>query len=137
MATATINSLTITKNVANADVELIYTVNYDDFDVSTNIGYRETYQLRGDDTGQDGDDNGTGDDSVGVTFFFVSPQAANGQASRQRTQTCSLPWATLNEDSGLMTALNNDDEIRAVVTLTPQLPVTAVQESSVRVVTSP
>lgn len=136
MATATINSLTITKDTANADVELIYTVNYDEFDVLTNLGYHETYQLRGDDTGQDGDDNVPGDDAVGVQFFFVSPQSANGQTSRQRTQTWTLPWATLNEDSSLA-AIDNDDEIRAVVTLTPELPVTAVRESTVERVLSP
>ena len=37
MATAAINSLTITKDTANADVELIYTVNYDEFEVQTNL----------------------------------------------------------------------------------------------------
>jgi hypothetical protein len=137
MATATINTFTITKDVANARVNLIYTVNYDEFDIESNVGYHETYKLRGDDTFQDGDDNGVGDDPVGVTFFFVNPQRANGQSSVQRNQNWTLPWADLNEDSALGSALLNDDEIRAVVTLEPELPVTTVRESIARVVTAP
>ena len=39
MATATITRFTITRDTANADVELDYTVNYDEFDVQSNIGY--------------------------------------------------------------------------------------------------
>lgn len=137
MATATITRFTITKNTANADVELDYTVNYDEFDVESNIGYHETYKLMGDDTNQDGDDGAAGDNQVGVGFFFVSPQRANGNTSVQRTQTWTLPWASLNEDSALGSALANDDEIRAVVTLEPELPVTAVKESTALFLQSP
>ena len=136
MATATITRFTITRDTANADVELDYTVNYDEFDVQSNIGYHETYKLIGDDTNQDGDDGAPGDSQVGVSFFFVSPQRANNRPSVQRTQTWTLPWATLNEDTALG-ALANDDEIRAVVTLEPELPVTTVRESSTIVVLSP
>ena len=71
-----------------------------------------------------------------MSFFFVSPQRANNRTSVQRTQTWTLPWATLNEDTALG-ALANDDEIRAVVTLEPELPVTTVRESSTIVVLSP
>ena len=135
MATATITRFTITRNTANADVELDYTVNYDEFDVQSNVGYHETYKLIGDDTNQDGDDGAPGDNQVGVSFFFVSPQRANNRTSVQRTQAWTLPWATLNEDTALGAA--NDDEIRAVVTLEPELPVTTVRESSAIVVLSP
>lgn len=135
MATATITRFTITRDTANADVELDYTVNYDEFDVQSNVGYHETYELIGDDTNQDGDDGAAGDNQVGVSFFFVNPQRANGQTSVQRTQTWTLPWATLNEDTTLGAA--NDDEIRAVVTLGPELPVTTTRESSTIVVLSP
>lgn len=137
MATATITSFTITRDTANALVALNYTVNYDEFDVESNIGYHETYKLIGDDTNQDGDDGAAGDSQVGVSFFFVSPQRANGSTSRQRTQSWTLPWATLNEDTALGSAAANDDEIRAVVTLEPELPVTTVRESSTIVVLSP
>ncbi len=137
MATVTINSFTITRNVANADVDLVYTVNYDTFDQLTNVGYHETYKIIGDDTGQDGDDGAAGDNQVGVSFFFVSPQRSNGQASVQRTQAWTLPWTDLNEDNALGSAANNDDEIRAVVTLEPELPVTTAKESTALVLVSP
>ena len=70
-----------------------------------------------------------------MSFFFVAPQRANNRTSVQRTQSWTLPWATLNEDTALGAA--NDDEIRAVVTLEPELPVTTVKESSTIVVLSP
>ena len=70
-----------------------------------------------------------------MTFFFVSPQRANNRTSVRRNQTWTLPWATLNEDTGLGAA--NDDEIRAVVTLEPELPVTTMRESFAIVVQSP
>ncbi len=135
MATATITSFTITRDTANANVALAYTVNYDAFDQASNIGYHETYKLMGDDTSQDGDDGSVGDNQVGVTFFFVNPQRSNGQTSVQRNQAWTIPWATLNEDSALGAA--NDDEIRAVVTLEPELPVTTARESSAVVVVAP
>ena len=94
MATATITRFTITRDTANADVELDYTVNYDEFDVESNIGYHETYKLIGDDTNQDGDDGAPGDNQVGVTFFFVSPQRANDRPASSATRTWTLPWAT-------------------------------------------
>jgi hypothetical protein len=136
MATATITRFTITRDFGNADVELDYTVDYDEFDVQSNVGYHETYKLIGDDTNQDGDDGAPGDSQVGVSFFFVNPQRSNGRSSVQRTQTWTLPWATLNEDSALPFPAN-DDEIRAVVTLEPELPVTTTRESSAIVVLSP
>lgn len=136
MATATITSFTITRDTANADVVLEYTVNYDEFDVQSNVGYHETYKLIGDDTNQDGDDGAPGDNQVGVSFYFVNPQRSNGLSSVQRSQAWTLPWATLNEDFALAPQ-DNDDEIRAVVTLEPELPVTTTRESLARVVLSP
>ena len=135
MATVTITKFTITKNVANADFELEYDVNYDDFDRATEIGYTESWYLIGDDTGQDQDDGAPGDSQLGATRFFSSPQTAQGRTSVSRSHAWSYSWATLNEDGGV--ALLNDDEIRAVVKLEPILPTTSTTESSLRVVTSP
>ena len=137
MATATITSFNIDRDVANARVRLLYRVNFDEFDIATQVGYRESYKIVGDDTGQDGDDGVPGDDAVGVGFFFVSPQRANGRDYVDREQEWTLPWATLNEDNALGSVANNDDEIRAVVTLVPELPMTAVRESVALLVSSP
>ena len=135
MATVTITTFTITKNVANADFVLEYDVNYDDFDVLTNVGYHESWYLIGDDTFQDQDDGAVGDSQLGATRFFVSPQRANGQTSVSRSHAWSYSWATLNEDGGA--AGLNDDEIRAVVKLELLLPETSTTESIMRLVLSP
>lgn len=114
-----------------------YTVNWDTFDQASNVGYHESWKLIGDDTGEDGDDGPAGDDAVSFTTYLVNPQRSNGNASVGRSHAWTIPWADLNEDNALGSALANDDEIRAVVTLGPLLPVTAAKESSKRVVTSP
>lgn len=137
MATVTITRFTIVRDHANANIELDYTVNYDTFDKVTDMGYDESWRLIGDDTSQDGDDGVPGDDAVGVRFFFVSPQRSNGQDSVDRKHAWTLPWATLDEDHALGSVANNDDEIRAVVTLVPELPVTATRESVALTVSSP
>lgn len=137
MATATITTFTITKDVSNAIILLEWTVDYDTFDQLTNLGYHESWKLIGDDTSQDGDDGVPGDDAVDVNRFFVNPQSSNGQASRTRSQSWTIAWSSLNEDNTLGSALANDDEIRAVVTLEPLLPVTSTRESLSRVVSAP
>ena len=135
MATVTISRFTITKDFANANFELDYEVDYDDFDVNTNLGYTESWYLIGDDTGQDQDDGSVGDHQLGATRFFSSPQRANGQTSVSRSHAWTYSWATLNEDGGA--AGLNDDEIRAVVKLEPLLPQTSLTESVMRLVLSP
>jgi hypothetical protein len=135
VATVTITNFTITKNVANADFVLEYDVTYDDFDQLTNIGYDESWYLIGDDTSQDQDDGAAGDNQLGATRSFSSPQRSNGQTSVSRSHAWSYSWATLNEDGGA--AGLSDDEIRAIVKLEPQLPVMSTTESVMRLVTSP
>jgi hypothetical protein len=134
MAKATITRFTITQDVANALFELDYDVEYDDFDRATEIGYTESWYLIGDDTGQDQDDGSPGDQQLGATRSFSTPQTAQGRASVSRSHAWAYSWATLNEDGGA--AGLNDDEIRAVVKLVPILPTTSVTESSLRVVQS-
>ena len=135
MATVTITKFTITRNVANADIELEWDVNYDDFDQVTDLGYHESWHLIGDDTAQDQDDGAVGDSQIGTTFFFVSPQRSGGLTTRSRSQAWPISWTSLNEDGGVVGL--NDDEIRAVVTLEPLLPVTSTRESVMRLVVSP
>ena len=77
-----------------------------------------------DDTGQDGDEvPANGDDAIPQQFGFAALLSANGQTSTTRTLTRpTMAFSNLDKDVG-------DDEIRAVVTLTPQLPLGIVRES--------
>ena len=134
MASVSNIALSIVRNVANAQVTLTYDINWSNFDQLTNLPYVDSFRLIGDDTGQDGDNGVTGDDSIftGLIFplFPVVTVSSNGQAVTHRTKNLVFPFANLNED-GTLVAPNNDDEIRAVVTLTPRLPVAISTESSV------
>ena len=126
---ALVENLTVTVNrdVANADITVEYDIVWDSFDQSTNVPWEETWRLIGDDTGQDGDDGTPGDDNIPLGLMFVSTVSSNGDASTHRVKSKTIAWATLNEDKLLPPA--DDDELRAVVTLTPKLPVAASKES--------
>lgn len=131
MATASNVNLAIVRNVANANATVTYTVNWSAFDQASNLQYLESIRFIGDDTGQDGDTGPAGDDPISIGLTFSVLLSANGQASTSRTRSFTFPFANLDEDSVLG---NSDDEIRAVVTLTPRLPVTINAESNVVVV---
>ena len=121
--------LTVVRDVANAEVTIDYDINWSNFDQLTNLPYVDGFRLIEDDTDQDGDNLPIGDDPISLTrFVFVIPISSNGQAITHRTKTTTLPFANLNKDSN---GGNDDDEIRAVVTLTPQLPVAISRESNV------
>jgi hypothetical protein len=122
--------LKVTRDVANADIQVDYDIEWDAFDQATNLVWQDSYRLIGDDTGQDGDDGVTGDDSIPLGFVLLTTASSNGATSTHRTQTRTIAWTSLNEDTALGSALNNDDEIRAVVTLTPLLPVATSLESN-------
>ena len=81
---------------------------------------------------QDGDNAAPGDDSIPLGLLFpLTFLSANGQTSTTVTvPQKTIAWANLNEDA-------DDDEIRAVVTLTPQMPLATSRESLAVVVTSP
>lgn len=131
MATASNVNLAIVRNVANANATVTYTVNWSAFDQASNLQYLESIRFIGDDTGQDGDTGPAGDDPISIGLTFSVLLSANGQASTSRTRSFTFPFANLDEDSVLG---NSDDEIRAVVTLTPRLPVAINVESNVVVV---
>ena len=80
--------------------------------------------MRGDDTGQDGDNGPVGDDpiSLGLVPIPLFGISYDGQPTTHRSKSFTIAWTDLNEDP-------DDDEIRAVVTLTPQLPVATSRES--------
>lgn len=129
---ATVNNivLSIVRNVANANVTVTHDVNWSPFDQLTNLQYTETVRLIGDDTGQDGDNGVVGDDSIFTGLVFPIPVvSSNGQAVTARTKSFTFAFTNLNED-GSLPAPDNDDEIRAVVTLTPRLPGPVTAESN-------
>ena len=115
--------LTITKDIANAEVAVTYTVNWSTFDQLTNLSYTERWELVGVDPG-------------GNTTFFTGPSlvggiSSNGNTSTARTHASTIPWSDLDEDP------NGPDEIAVVVTLTPQLPVQRTAQSAQVNVTAP
>ena len=115
--------LAVQRNIANAIVTVDYDVNWSSFDQLTNLSYTEKWELVGDDNGV-------------TATIFVGPSLVNGISSNtnsttHRTQTATIPFADLDEDpSGL-------DEIAAVVTLTPKLPVARVAKSALVTVDAP
>lgn len=134
MATVANMNLSIVRQVANAEITLTYDIVFSSFDQATDLAYFESWRLIGDDTGQDGEDGVAGDDAISMGFTAVATVSSNGAASIARTKTKTLAWSALNEDTG---ALFSDDEIRAVVTLTPQLPAVTSRESAMVLVTAP
>ena len=138
MATISNLTLSIVRDVANADITAEWDINWSAFDQASNLPYRESFALIGDDTGEDGDNAPAGDDSISLGLQPVLFFSSEGQATTHRTKTLpTMAFSALNEDSGLFPLVNNDDEIRAVVTYTPQLPVTVRVESGKVEVTSP
>lgn len=129
MATASNVNLTIVRDVANANATVTYTVNWSAFDQASNLQYTESVRFIGDDTGQDGDTGPVGDDPISIGLSFIALLSANGQATTARTRSFTFPFANLNEDDVALLG-NTDDEIRAIVTLTPRLPVVVNAESN-------
>src|SRR5262245_56726113 len=117
----------IDKDVANAVVTVNYKLVWTPFEQLTNLEFDETWKLIGDDTGEDGDNNPAGDDPIVMGLMFIEKVSSNGQATTQRTKTKTIAWGNLNEDN---MAGAEDDEIRAVVTLTPRMPAVTSRESN-------
>src|SRR5215468_11302238 len=118
--------LDIDKDVANANVTVTYEIRWSAFEQATDLEFDETWKLIGDDTGEDGDNLPVGDDPISMGLMLVGHVSSNGQATTSRTLTRTISFANLDEDA---TGSNTDDEIRAVVTLTPRLPVATSRES--------
>jgi hypothetical protein len=116
-------SLTLTRDIANAEVDLSFRINWSKFDQLTDLSYSESWSL-------------VALDGANKTTIFTGPVLATGVSSKgdtstDRTKSATIPWADLDED------LNDDDEIAAVVTLTPRLPTTKTAQSATVVVNSP
>jgi len=128
MASITNLTLSIVRSVANAQVTIDYDINWSLFDQASNLSYIDTFRLIEDDTNEDGDNLPVGDDPVTLGVLIpIGPVSSNGQAVTHRTKNVTIPFANLNKDDN---GNNLDDEIRAIVTLTPQLPVAISRESN-------
>lgn len=136
---AGVSNLTLAIQVVNngpnleAKIEVEYDIVFNSFDQNSNQPYAESCRLIGDDTGILPPEDGVDDQIPGGTLFPIFPippfnqVASNGAASVHRVRTKTLPLNNLNEDQG---AIPNPDELRAVVTLTPVVPVAVSRESS-------
>lgn len=116
-------TLTIQRDVSNAEVTVDYDVNWSNFDQLTNVAYTERWEL-------------VGVDPLSTGTIFVGPSlvngiSANGNQSTHRTQQATIAFASLDEDP------NGIDEISAVVTLTPSLPTVKTAQSTQVTVTAP
>ena len=121
-------TVAIVRDVANAEITVEYDIDWSEFDRNTNVEYSETWLLRGDDTGQDGDNGPVGDDHISLGPILVATVSSNGQATTHRTKSKTIAFGNLDEDTGALP--DGDDEIRAVVTLTPRLPLATSREST-------
>ena len=134
MASVSNLNLTVVRDVANAEITIEYDIIWSNFDQLTNLTYIDSFRLIEDDTNEDGDNLPIGDDPISLTqIAFTFPISSNGQAVTHRTKSTTLPFANLNKDDN---GGNLDDEIRAVVTLTPRLPVPVSRESNLVTVTA-
>ena len=151
---ASVSNLTLDIEVVNdganlvANVTASYRINWSSYDQNSNQPYRESCLLIGDDTGITPAEDGTDDSIPNGTLFpqllfppfpivsggLASPlvplfntTASNGDPFTDRVHTKTINLSNLDEDAG---ALANPDEIRAQVTLTPQLPTTVTRESA-------
>jgi hypothetical protein len=91
MATLSNVTLSIVRNAANADVTVEFDITWSAFDRTTNVPYVESFRLIGDDTGQDIDDAGPGDDPIVIGLQLQQLVSANGRATTHRTRTRSIP----------------------------------------------
>ncbi|MGI9595494.1 MAG: hypothetical protein ACR2QK_05005 [Acidimicrobiales bacterium] len=129
MATATINSASITKNQANGVMAVGYTVEFSPFDQLTNLTYKATVSVAGDDSLDAVDDEVT----PSVTGLPATIRVrSNGRATVDRQFETEFPWVELDEDPWWNTSGGQDDEeIRITVTMTPQLPQEKTAESDI------
>lgn len=113
---------------AEAKVEVTYEVTFDDFDQHSNQPYVEVCRLVGDDTLAADPADTAPDDTLGfLTPLFFRSTRSDGNPSLSRHFTKTFRMRDLDEDLG---TVNDPDEIRAVVTLTPVVPSAVARESN-------
>jgi hypothetical protein len=123
--------------VANATVDVSFTVSFNSYDVNSNQQYRMVCRLVGEDQAEGNPDdpinNGTLTPVInlpgGPQISLGQVIAADGLTSKTFTFTKTLAKADLDEDQP---PEPNPDEIQAEVTLTPILPTTVTRQSNVQ-----
>jgi hypothetical protein len=125
---ASINGLTLsmTPGPGNETITVKYNIVWSTFDVTSKLPYIERVILRGDDTraGEVGPD-----DVVNVISATTLTPSGNPNVAVPRSHTTTLALADINEDQRAGDTNPNPDEFRALVTLTPRLPVNLEVES--------
>ena len=120
-------SLSIVTNVANADITVTYALTGSAFDIASGQPYMEVCRLMGDDTGivpaEDNVDDVIPNGLLTSIFAPLFPVVFTNALPINRTRTKTIAKSDLDEDVGL-------DEIRAMVTMTPQAPVAVSRESN-------
>ncbi|MDQ4132134.1 MAG: hypothetical protein M3179_02775 [Actinomycetota bacterium] len=116
------------KGEADVVVDVTYQIRFDSYDQHSNQAYVEVCRIMGDDTGT-GDSPAAGDDdTLGfLTPLFLRSTQANGKPTLKRQFSKTFRKVDLNEDRG---EIENPDEIRALVTLTPVAPSAVSRESN-------
>lgn len=126
MAALSAPRLTITSSPTTgmSTVRVDYEITFNGFDKSIDQPYTEIVRLIGDDTGVAGDPAAAAPDDVVVSALVVATVRASMIAAPattlKRSHSREVRTSLLNEDT---TDAPNADEIRALVTLNPQLPV--------------
>jgi hypothetical protein len=115
--------LSVQRDVGNGEVTVEYDINWPKFAQLTDLAYQERVELVGVDTG--------GNTTLFVFPMLVNGISPNGNETTHRTRDATIDWDDLNEDPA------GDDELAAVVTLTPLLPVPVSAQSPQVVVSSP
>ena len=111
-----------------AVVDVTYEIAFDSYDQNSNQVYTEVCRLIGDDTHVEDPTSAAPDDTLGfLTPLFVRNTRSDGKPSLSRQWTKTFRMADLDEDRA---AIPNPDEIRALVTLNPIMPVAASRESN-------
>jgi hypothetical protein len=115
--------LSVVRDVGNGEITVDFDVNWPKFAQLTDLPYQEKVEI-------------LGVDASGNTTLFIFPMlvngiSPNGNATTHRTRTATLDFDDLNEDPA------GDDELAAVVTLTPLLPGPVSAQSPQVVVNSP
>jgi hypothetical protein len=149
---ATITGLDLEVEVVNDGADLVanvtatYRINWSTSDQASEQAYREVCKLVGDDSGLNPAEDGVDDAIVNGQLFpqLLFPPfpalpgqplipipsgtvSSNGQPFLDRVHTKTINLNNLDEDQD---PVPNPDEIRAVVTLTPVLPVAVTRESA-------
>jgi hypothetical protein len=119
--------LTLQQEVANANFTIEFDINWSELDQVTNLAYTEVVKLVGNDPNRQQD--------LFTGPILTTGISSNGEKTTHRVHPAvgdfTIPWSDLDEDPGA------DDEILAVVTLTPRLPVPVTAQSAVVTVQSP